>query len=172
MRTPEVAMNRFALAAWLLTAWLCLSAAPTSLLAAPAASRDADAVKALDLKRFELAVAGDVDALAKLLADDLTYTHSSGALDDKSKFLDSLRSGKLKYTSLEPSDVQVRAYGTTAVVIGQVKVGSSPEVGEADCQFAWATEGWGRPRARNRWVPDTERTGLTVMKRSLRRRYW
>ena len=115
-------MNRFAITVSLLTAWLWLSAAPTSALAAPAASRDADAVKSLDLKRFELAVAGDVDGLAKLLADDLTYTHSSGALDDKSKFLESLKSGKLKYTSIEPSDVQARAYGSTAVVIGQVKV--------------------------------------------------
>jgi hypothetical protein len=92
--------------------------------AAPAASasHDADVVKAAELKRFEAAVKVDLDTLGKLLGDDLTYTHSTGALETKAQFLESLKSGKLKFKSIEPSDLRVRVYGATAIINGTAKL--------------------------------------------------
>ena len=81
-----------------------------------------DVVKAAELKRFEAAQKSDLDALGQLLADDLTYTHSTGVLETKAVFLDSLKSGKLQFKKIEPADLQVRVYGTTAIINGTAKV--------------------------------------------------
>src|SRR5262249_16355916 len=105
---------RMAAAALALSALFCS--------AARAAQTDADAVKALELKRFEAATHDQVDAVARLLADDLTYVHSSGVVEDKAKYIDSLRTGKLKYQSIEPTDMQVRVYGTTAIITASARV--------------------------------------------------
>jgi uncharacterized protein (TIGR02246 family) len=86
------------------------------------AAKAAETVKGLDAKRFEAQTKGDLDTLTSLLADDLVYVHSSAALDGKSGFLDSLRTGKTRYVSIEPSDVTVRVYGHTAIVNGVAKL--------------------------------------------------
>ena len=80
------------------------------------------AVKAAELQRFEAAQKSDLDALGQLLADDLTYTHSTGVLETKAVFLDSLKSGKLQFKKIEPADLQVRVYATTAVINGTAKI--------------------------------------------------
>ena len=81
-----------------------------------------DVVKAAELKRFEAAQKSDLDALGQLLADDLTYTHSTGVLETKAVFLDSLKSGKLQFKKIEPADLQVRVYATNAVINGTAKI--------------------------------------------------
>jgi hypothetical protein len=94
------------------------------VLAAPAAGAKgpkvapADAAKAAELQRFEAATKNDLDALGKLLSDDLTYTHSTGVLESKTVFLESLKSGTLQFKKIEPADLQVRVFGTTAVING------------------------------------------------------
>ncbi len=61
----------------------------------------------------------DFEELAALLADDLVYVHTSGEVESKPQFLQRLRSGSLRYRSIEPADVRVRMYGDTAVVTGR-----------------------------------------------------
>ena len=80
------------------------------------------AVKAAELQRFEAATKNDLDTLGKLLADDLTYTHSTGVLETKAQFIGSLKAGKLKFKKIEPADVQVRVYGKTALINGTAKL--------------------------------------------------
>lgn len=93
------------------------------LLPALAAAQDAhQEILAADARRFAAMVQGDKAALDGLLADDLTYTHSSGQLETKAQFLESLRSGKMRYLSAQPSDQAVRLYGDTAVVTGRAEV--------------------------------------------------
>jgi ketosteroid isomerase-like protein len=78
----------------------------------------AEVVKAAEIRRFEAAEKNDLDALGKLLSDDLTYTHSTGVLETKAVFLDALKSGKLQFKKIEPADLQVRVYGSTALING------------------------------------------------------
>lgn len=78
----------------------------------------AEAVKAAEMARFTAQTTNDFKALDALLGDDLTYTHSSAAVDTKATYIESMRSGAVKYESIEPRDVQVRVYGTTAVITG------------------------------------------------------
>jgi hypothetical protein len=82
----------------------------------------ADAVRAAELKRFEAAEKTDLDGLGKMLADDLTYTHSTGVLQTKAQLLDDLKSGKLQFKKIEPADLQVRVFGTTAIINGTAKI--------------------------------------------------
>lgn len=85
----------------------------------PAASADQE-VLAANERRFAAMIAGDVAALDRLLADDLTYVHSSGVTEDKAQSLATIAAKTLQYNEIKPSDVRVRVYGDTAVVTGRV----------------------------------------------------
>ena len=101
----------------LMVAALLVSAA-TGAFAQPNQA-DADAVKAAELRRFEVMTAKDYKALATILADDLVYTHSSAAVDSKASYLDSLTSGRVTYKVIKPANLQVRVFGDIAVIHGE-----------------------------------------------------
>lgn len=65
----------------------------------------------------------DPDALGKILAEDLTYTHSTGSTDTKKQYIDNLVSGAAKYEVIDYEEMTARMYGkTTAVLNAQVKL--------------------------------------------------
>jgi hypothetical protein len=70
--------------------------------------------------RFAAMVKADRAALEKLLADDLTYTHTTALFENKAQFIASVTSGKIDYVSIVPSepDWKVRISGNTAIVNG------------------------------------------------------
>ncbi len=68
--------------------------------------------------RFQAMIDVDIAKLGSILADDLTYTHTTGQTETKAEFLSTLQSQTLRYESIEPKNVQVRIYGSTAVVTG------------------------------------------------------
>jgi ketosteroid isomerase-like protein len=74
--------------------------------------------------RFAAMVKGDRGALEKLLADDLTYTHSSALFETKEQFIKSVTGGTIDYVSIVPSesDWKVRVSGNTAIVNGVAAV--------------------------------------------------
>ena len=76
----------------------------------------------LEDRRVAAMVAADVDALNEILADDLSYVHTSAALDTKESLTTGLASGRLDYESITPSDRAVRSYGDCAVVRGRADV--------------------------------------------------
>ena len=60
--------------------------------------------------------AGKADAIAPLLADDLSYSHSSGAVDDKAKLLSGISTANYKWTTLEYKNPTVKVVGPAAIV--------------------------------------------------------
>lgn len=50
----------------------------------------------------------DFASLEKVLADDLTYRHSNGAIDTKRSYIDNLKAGKSRYFTAELSEVTVK----------------------------------------------------------------
>ena len=74
--------------------------------------------------RFAAMIKADKDALNKLLADDLTYTHTNTLFETKAQFIASVTSGKIDYVSVEPSetDWKVRLEGNIALVNGVAAV--------------------------------------------------
>lgn len=93
---------------------------------------DAGEITKRERQRVALLTAGKLDELAAMLSPTLTYTHSNAAIDDKDKFLESLRSGQVVYKALKHSDVQVRfATPDVAIMNGlsevEVVVGGKPQ---------------------------------------------
>lgn len=100
-------------------------AALLALLVVPALQAGDDEKAILDAqdRRWALTAGGDLDELEAMLTDDMNYTHSSAAVDTKAQFLDSLRSGRVRYVSIEPEGKRVvRVYGDAAVVQGVAHV--------------------------------------------------
>ena len=77
----------------------------------------ADALQAEDA-RYEAQIENDFEALDKLIAKDLVYIHSSTVQDTKTSFIDSLRSGKVNYKSMDRNNTKVRIFGSVAVITG------------------------------------------------------
>ena len=81
------------------------------------------AVNALELKRFEAQVKKDFVALDKILSDDLFYTHSSGKVDGKESYIQSINDGKSVYLSIDSEEMQTRILGGhTAIISGTCRV--------------------------------------------------
>jgi len=80
-----------------------------------------DEILELENRRIEAMTKGDTQALEEILADDLIYTHTTARLDTKASFIESIKSGRTNYKSVERKDVEVRQLGDTAVVTGHAK---------------------------------------------------
>ena len=77
-------------------------------------------VLAADNQRFAAMMRADTAALRTRLADDLAYTHTTGARQNKAEFLCTLASGQLRYRSIAPTERTVRFLGAEgAVVVGR-----------------------------------------------------
>jgi ketosteroid isomerase-like protein len=80
------------------------------------AGPDEDAV-IKNVESFRVAqIAGKADAIAPLLAEDLSYSHSSGAVDDKAKLLSGIANANYKWTVLEYRSPSVKVVGSAAIV--------------------------------------------------------
>ncbi len=92
---------------------------PSALPAMPAISV-ANHILGLEERRFAAMMSRDVQALRRMLADDLTYTHSSGQLETKEQLIESIASGAFQYLAILPEGaLDVRVYGDAAVVTGK-----------------------------------------------------
>ena len=69
--------------------------------------------------RYAAQTANDFAAREKLFGSDLTYNHSSAATDNKATYIDSMRSGRVKYRKMIPNnDLTTRTYGCLALITG------------------------------------------------------
>jgi ketosteroid isomerase-like protein len=123
----------------------------TALCAAafsPTAAREGDAraqLQALETRRLEAMTSADVKALEQILAEDMTYTHSTGLVQTRGQLLGLLQSGVLRYLSFETHDITWRVYDGTAVATGRQTISLESE---------------GRPvTARNRFTVVYARVG-------------
>jgi ketosteroid isomerase-like protein len=76
----------------------------------------------LEERRWTAMTQNDFATLNELLADDLVYTHSSAVVDDKASYIESLRSGAVKYKKAEREPCTVTVHGDTAIVTGSARV--------------------------------------------------
>src|SRR6266567_8964304 len=81
-----------------------------------AASADEEAV-AKNVEAFRAAqFAADAKALDALCAAELSYSHSSGVVEDKATFIANATSGKSKWLSLVYENPSIRVVGPAAIV--------------------------------------------------------
>ena len=105
-------------------------------------------------QRVDLLTAGKLDEVAAILSPTLTYTHSSGAIDNKDGVLASLRSGQVAYKRLKHGDVQVRFVAPDVAImngISDILVSISGKDQEIPVRFTivyvrkggvWLMEAW------------------------------
>src|SRR5262245_65431887 len=74
------------------------------------------AVRKLEQQWEDALLKSDVAALDKIYDDSLSYTHSSGTVDNKATYIGNIKSGASKYESMKRDDIKVRVYGNTALV--------------------------------------------------------
>jgi len=67
----------------------------------------------------------DSTSLSVLLADDISYGHSSGLIQTKSQLIRDVMSGFQEYKSIEASDLNVRIYDNTGIATLKLKVNLS-----------------------------------------------
>ena len=84
------------------------------LAASIAAASDADITK-MEKTWANAVVKQDYAALEKLYTPDLIYAHSTGAIEDRSEYMNRLKSGKQKYDSIDIEKTKVAEHGNTAV---------------------------------------------------------
>lgn len=80
-------------------------------------------VTALEQRRWQALLDGDITTLTELYSPDLAYTHTDGKLDTRESYLAPLAGGQFRYTAVPRSQVRYRDHGDTVVITGRVDLG-------------------------------------------------
>ncbi len=94
----------------------------------------AQEIQSLEARRYKAMIESDAETLERLLGDGLVYTHSTGTADDKSAYLQGVRSGKFTYRRIERRREQIQVYDETAIVTGESAL--HQHVGERSARLA------------------------------------
>jgi hypothetical protein len=92
-------------------------------------------IKAKTEQLTQAALKADVATYDKLLAHDYISINVLGRTSSKAELVENLKSGKVKFESIDVSDVKVKLYGDTALVISTVNV--KGHSGDADLSGQW-----------------------------------
>ena len=92
-------------------------------------SKEAE-VRALMAERRKASLEGDTEKIANSLADDYLQTDISGYVQDKTSWLNEyfkplaelIKAGKFRWEVFEEKDLQIRAYGDAATVMGSLEL--------------------------------------------------
>lgn len=114
-------MNRLATGVVIAAAFslATLTAAPAHAQGASAGSSVEEQLKKMERDRAAAVVKGDVAALEGVTADDYILINANGQLSDKATTMNNIKTGNIKLTANEVSDLKVRVYADTAVVTGK-----------------------------------------------------
>lgn len=84
------------------------------VLAPPATASEAE-VRAAEKAWSEAVVGGDWAALDGVLHDELIYSHSTGAVDDRASYFGNLKSGVARYDVIDYERTTVKVFSDSAV---------------------------------------------------------
>jgi ketosteroid isomerase-like protein len=96
-----------------------------------------DAVKQVGQDMGDAMVAGDIDKLNQIFADDWATVDSSGKISTKEGLLSDLKSGKHKLEWFENGPIDVQVFGDVAVAQGSVKEKRTDKGKDTSGQFLW-----------------------------------
>jgi ketosteroid isomerase-like protein len=96
-----------------------------------------DAVKQVGQDMGDAMVAGDIDKLNQIFADDWATVDSSGKIFTKESLLSDFKSGKHKLEWFENGPVDVQVFGDVAVAQGSVKEKRIQSGKDTSGQFLW-----------------------------------
>jgi hypothetical protein len=79
-------------------------------------------LESLQSRRFQATTSGDFATLQELMAEDLTYTHTSARMETRQEFMDNIRNERLVFKGIEPSGIHIRVYGETGILTGMAVI--------------------------------------------------
>ena len=79
------------------------------------------AILAIDNERYEAMQKRDMAAMDRLHADGLVFINTKGRMLNKAEYLEEIRSGNLKFLSVETDDYTFCIYGDTVIMSGRAK---------------------------------------------------
>lgn len=92
--------------------------APPALRAQGNSAAEQEVLK-VEEERLQAFQRADAATLESIFAPEFTFVSANGEYHTLAELLSDVRTGRLKYTSLEHSDVHVRVYGDTAILTGR-----------------------------------------------------
>lgn len=106
-----------------------------------------DELLALESARRRGLVERDFEGLGRLFADDLTYVHSIGNVQDKATYLAYVQ-GPLRFLSIERPGLQVKHHGDVAIMSGpMVNTIIAPDLEQPLKVSAFVVQAWTRDPA-------------------------
>lgn len=69
-------------------------------------------------RRWAAQIGGDLEALGRLLADEMQYTHSNGLVDTKDSYIKAIGEKVFDYRAEKRTDVRTQVIGDTGLVTG------------------------------------------------------
>jgi len=119
----------------------CLLAAPLALGQGGSAEQQ---IAALSDQAIQAQLKNDTSFFDKYYADDAIIVHSDGKLYTKAEEIASLKSGSLKYESIDVRERKIHVYGDTAVVNFLISfkgaVGGKPYSGDLRRTQVWVKQ--------------------------------
>lgn len=82
---------------------------------------DKDQILKTDAAYRAAILRSDTETLQTIFKDDILIVHSDGGIDSKKNFLDALSSGRLKMRSYERTNIEVRFFGTAALLLSETR---------------------------------------------------
>jgi ketosteroid isomerase-like protein len=102
-------------------------------------------VKQLEQQVRTAVIKGDTSVLEKYLSDDYVAIAPNGQETDKSRSIQDLKNGTMKYSAIDVTDDRVRMYGDTAIYTGhanvKMTVNGQPQPGELRATIVWVKQG-------------------------------
>lgn len=84
-------------------------------------STSAAEIASVDAARYAAMVAGDGEALAAFLDEELVYTHSDGSRDTYASYLEKVRTGHFDYHRIDAPVDDTVLFGDCAIVVGRME---------------------------------------------------
>jgi ketosteroid isomerase-like protein len=101
---------------------------------ANAASADEQQIIAAEKSWASAVLTKDFAKLGAMLTPDLIYAHSTGIIDDKTSYLQKMKSGKQNYAGIEHKSTTVRMHGDSAVAHSMMRMHGTNAAGPFDDQ--------------------------------------
>ena len=98
----------------------------------------------LQAKRADAMVQQDIETLASLVADDLSYTHSDGRTDTKESLLNLIAGPALRYLGIDYTNQEVIDCGDAVVVRGTARMKLLREPGGRENYVVLFLDVWAR----------------------------